>query len=62
MPEVIITPINITVISAFIVGIAVGLAIYRFIIMSCIRKIPSTICDYCEWERGKDKRKKSRTC
>lgn len=44
------------VIAAFIVGIAVGMALHRLIMALVLETWPDNICSYCEW----CSRKKSR--
>lgn len=43
-------------VAVFLVGIAVGMGIFRFIIARMLDKIPYTMCDYCEWAREKKNR------
>jgi len=40
-------------IACLIVGFAAGIAFQRSMITMMIRKFPTTICDYCEWDRRK---------
>ena len=40
---------------AFLLGIAAGIAWYKFYIINLIHKVPYTICDYCRFQIEKNK-------
>lgn len=47
-----------TVAVAFLLGVAIGIAIHRFIMALVLEKSPDTLCAYCEWLRAKRNRHK----
>lgn len=43
---------------AFILGVAAGIAWYKFYILYTVEKITHTACDYCQFQRCKEEIKK----
>ena len=46
------------VVTTFLLGVAIGIAIHRFIMALVLEKSPDTLCGYCEWLRTKRNRHK----
>lgn len=44
----------------FLAGIAVGLGIYRFIMILILEEIDPTVCDFCQWNIKKQELSKKR--
>lgn len=36
-------------IAIFVLGVSVGIALYRFLIAMILEKSPDNICSHCEW-------------
>lgn len=45
-------------VSLFIVGVACGIALHRFIMALVLENSPDTLCAYCEWLGRKKSRHK----
>lgn len=45
--------------ATFFLGVAIGIAVHRFIMALVLEKSPDTLCAYCEWLRQKRNRHKT---
>lgn len=43
--------------SMVLLGFSLGIAFQRLVIMGALNRFPQSICDYCEWNRKRSRKR-----